>query len=218
MIDYKIKFSHTILSQYENCPEAMRQIYILKAFKKTYTNERDGGIKTHDVLDAHFKRGTPLPPELARAQPFVASFERMGKVESEVQFGVDHMWRPMNFWDAWLRGKFDVIARVPEKRKAVIGDWKDGNLRESKDQLEIGAHLLMQNDETIDEVTGFNIWLKVGQLGTPYTFRRGDGAVARLTKKLRDIETLDAKVEWEKRQGPLCRWCPVKTCQHYAGG
>lgn len=212
-----LQFSHTVLSQFDNCPEAMRQLYIVKEFKKVYTPAISGGIDTHDAIDKYLKRQAPLPADLARAQPFVASFEKLGNVESEVSFGVDREWRPADFWTAHLRGKFDVIARVPEKRRAVIGDWKDGNVREKPDQLEIGAALLMANDPTIDEVIGFNIWLKVGQLGTKYTFKRGDGATAKLTRKMWNIETLDPKVEWGKRQSGLCGYCPVKSCEHYKG-
>lgn len=218
MLDYKIKFSYTFVRDFDNCPEQTRVVHIAKQFKKTFTPQLTKGVNHHDLIEKRIKDKQPLPPELALAEAVVQSFERRGKVEGEAMLGVDHMWRPVSFWDAWFRGKFDISVRDHETRTAAIGDWKTGNPRETPVQLEIGAHLLMQNDPLIDTVLGVNVWLKVDKLGTPYTFKRGDGATARLTKKLRDIEVLDAKVEWEKRTGPLCAYCPVKTCESYRGG
>lgn len=212
---YDIQFSFTNLDAFQKCPESMRQQYVTKKFKRIFTPQITGGVDAHEVLDKRIKREIVLPETLAAAEPLVASFERIGTVESEVSLAVDHYWNPATFWTGWLRGKFDVVVRG--RGKAVIGDWKTGNVWEKGDQLEIGAHLLMQNDKTIDEVTGVNLWLKENRIGTPYKFKRGDGATARLTRKMREIESLKKDQEWPKRPSALCGWCPVLTCAHNPG-
>jgi hypothetical protein len=215
-----ITHSYSSLSQFDNCPEAMRQLFITRRFKKTWTV--DGGIDAHTVLEARLKKKTPLPPELAEAEAFCASLEADGRpVECEVKFAVTHHITPTTFFhpDAWLRGKFDIVKRDRDKRKAFIGDWKTGKRRESDEQLAIGADLLFENDPDIDTVTGVNLWLNAGGVGQPYVFTRATKSKrwAPLIKRLREIELLDPAKEWEKRDGPLCRYCPVKTCENYQG-
>lgn len=214
---YTLQFSHTMISAFDNCPESMRQQYITKKFKRAFTPQITNGVDAHAELDKRVKREATLPPPLQNAEKFVQALERHGAPESEVALGVNHFWEPVSFWDGWLRGKFDVIVRNHSTRKALVGDWKTGKVYEKADQLAIGAHLLMQSDPEIDTVVGMNFWLAADQIGAPYTFTRGDGVTARLTKKLRDIEARKMDVEWEKRQGPLCAYCPVVICQHHRG-
>jgi PD-(D/E)XK nuclease superfamily len=218
---YDIQFSYSSLDAYDKCPESMRQQYITKKYKRTFTPQITDGVDAAKALEDRIKAKTPLPaPLAAKAEGTIQALEQRGVVEAEVKFAVNHWWQPVGFWDGWLRGQFDVVLRDHEKRKALIMDWKTGNGMpyEKPDQLEIGAHLLMTADPEIDQVVGFNVWLKPGKLGQSYIFVRGDGATARWTKKMRDIETLKRDVVWEKKPSGLCGWCPNKDCENYKGG
>lgn len=216
-----LSFSYSFINQDENCPEAARHLFVLRDFKKTWSV--DGGIDAHKVLESRLRNKKPLPSEMESAEKFCAAFEKDGlPVEVEVSLAVTHHITPTTFFSpaAWLRGKFDVIKRDRTKRKAFIGDWKTGAVRETDVQLAIGADLLMENDPEIDTVTGANIWLKPGKIGTPFVFTRETKSSrwAPRVKRLREIEARDPTKEWEKRDGPLCRYCPVKVCENYCGG
>lgn len=218
---YDIQHSYSSLDAFDKCPESMRQQYITKKYKRTFTPQITDGVDAAKELEARIKEKKPLPQLLAaKAEPIVQALESRGTVEAEVKLAVNHWWQPVGFWDGWLRGQFDVIVRNHDTRRAVIMDWKTGNglAYEKPLQLEIGAHLLMTTDAGIDSVVASNVWLKPGVLGQKYTFTRGDGATARLTKKLRDIETLKRNEVWEKKPGPLCGWCANQDCEHYKGG
>lgn len=214
-----LQFSFSLLSADETCPEQARQIYVLKAYKKSFA-KLEGGIDEHRVLERRLRFKEPLPPQLSKAEQFVASFEQHGTPLVEVSLGIDRHNRPVSFWDAWLRGKYDVVVKYPEQRRAVLGDWKTGKVRESSDQLEIGAMLLMHTDPEIDTVVGVNIWLVTPELGRPYTFTREHLTMYDIKwfRRIVEIEKRDADKEWEKRQSMLCQWCPVKVCQFYRGG
>lgn len=214
-------FSYSFVSQDDNCPEAARHLFVLRDFKKTWSV--DGGIDAHRLLEKRLKNKTALPQELSKAEAFCASLENDGRpVESEVAFAVTQHITPTGFFSAtaWLRGKFDVIKRNHQARRAFIGDFKTGTVRETDVQLAIGADLLMENDPEIDTVTGTNIWLKPGKIGTPFVFTRETKSSrwAPRVKRLREIEARDPTKGWEKRDGPLCRYCPVKACENYCGG
>lgn len=215
-----LSFSYSFLDQDRNCPEAARHLYVLRDFKKSWTVE--SGIDAHKEIEKRLRNKKPLPPSLSSAEAFCQALEKDGlPVEVEISLAVDQYIEPTTFFhpSAYLRGKFDVVKRDRAKRKAFIGDWKTGNPRESDEQLAIGADLLFENDHDIDTVTGANIWLKTGKIGTPYTFTRSDKSSrwAPRIKRLREIEARDPKQDWEKREGPLCRYCPVKTCENYQG-
>ena len=214
-----LQFSYSFLSEHAHCPEAARHLFVLRDFKKSYTVA--GGIDAHKVLETRLKDKTPLPPELAASERYVQSLEARGApVEVELSLAVDRVLQPVDFWSkqAYLRGKYDV--RIVSPPRALLGDWKTGKVRESPDQLEIGALLTFANDPRIEEVTGVNIWLAAGKLGTPYVFRRLEKGApwARWIRKMHDIEQKDPAAVWETKPGPLCSYCPVKVCRFYRGG
>ena len=198
----------------------MRHLYILRDFKSSYTSEKDGGIDHHKLLEQRLRYHQPLPAALVKAEPYVVSLEQSGEVEVELALAVTRDLQPSGFWPGYLRGKYDVVVRWLEQRKAFIGDWKTGKIRESGDQLEIGALLLMANDPTIDSVVGANLWLQKPGPGTPYLFMRRqlEPLWVKWSKRMQAIEQADSTTEWEKREGPLCSYCPVATCTHYRGG
>src|SRR5580658_3632513 len=211
--------SYSSIDQFQKCPEAMRQIYVLKSYKKTWTTAK--GIDEHALLEARLKPPyKDLPPALGHAEKYVQSMESRGvPVQVEVSLAVDRQLHAVDFWDkaAYLRGKYDVRILAPPR--ALIGDWKTGKRRESPDQLEIGALLTFANNPTISEVTGVNVWLNAGGLGPSYLFRREEGERwIPWLKKMHAIETADPAQEWETRPSGLCPYCPVKVCKHYQGG
>lgn len=213
-----IQFSYSFLEAFDQCPEKARGTFVTRKYKRKWAAATEGGIDAHAALEARLKGKTPLPPFLEGAEPIARSLERAGTVETEVLLGVTEWIKPHNSWGAWLRGKFDVVVR--RAPKAIIADWKTGKVREKEDQVELGALLLMETDPTIEEVTGFNIWLKTGAIGIPYRFHR-DGKTARWGRwiaKIRKVEGLDPGIEWEKRPSGLCPWCPISSCEHYRGG
>jgi hypothetical protein len=213
-------YSYSFLDQDRNCPEAARQLFIIKEFKKTWTVK--GGIDDHKELEKRLKYQQPLPAPLAKAEPLVRSLEQSGPVGAEISYAVKRDLTPTSFWDkgAFLRGKYDVVLKWPDKQRAFIGDWKSGKVRESEDQLELGALLLMASEPQVQEVTGVNLWLQVPKLGTPYKFTRPDQGPrwAKWLARINAVEKRDPKVVWEKREGALCSYCPVKVCEHYRGG
>ena len=217
-----LSFSYSFLSQDITCPEAARHLYVLRDFKNTWTVS--DGIDAHKILEQRLKSKQPLPDALAHAEPMVQSLEKYAiePLQVEVSYAVDRNLMPVGFWDrsVFLRGKYDVVVRYPQEHRACIADWKTGRVRESSDQLELGALLLMANDPAVDEVSGCNLWLQSSKVGTPYKFKRLEKGPlwAKWLSKIQAIEKRDPQVEWEKREGPLCAYCPVKTCNYYRGG
>lgn len=218
-----LQFSFSFLSQDDNCPEAARHLFVLRTYKKSFA-KLEGGIDDHKVLEQRLRYKEPLPSALQKAEPLVVALEQRGEPRVEVSLGVDRNLQPIGFWDGWLRGKYDVTVKLAPTR-GFIGDWKSGKIRESSDQLEIGALLWFAADAELQEVTGANLWLRSAEigaapkLGVPYTFKREDSGRrwAKWLARMNTIEKRDPTKEWERREGALCSWCPIKVCPHYRG-
>jgi hypothetical protein len=213
-----LQHSYSGLSTFDVCPEQYRHLYIIKDYRKTYTVEP--GIDAHKAMEQRIRYQQPLPEPLQRVEPLVRSLESSGKVEVELSLAVARDMTRTGFWDGYLRGKYDVVLRWPEQRRAFIGDWKTGKVRESSDQLEIGAMLLMANDPAIDSVTGANLWVQIMRPGSPYGFSRNriDSLWLKWIKRIQAIEREDPAQVWERRESGLCGYCPVADCPHYHGG
>lgn len=222
-------FSYTLLRDYGNCPEAVRQITILKNYKKTFTGDMLNGTDVHNVLEKRIKNGPGIyKAEFEFGDKVVHAFEKRGTVEAEVPLAVNRWLQPISFWgesgvgakiDPLIRGKFDVV--VTSGDAVVYADWKTGKPYENNEmQFRIGALLLFAARPAVQQVTGLNVWLKTGKLGQPYVFTRERASIewAPLMKKMAEIDARKTDVEWEKQDGPLCSYCPVKSCNFYRGG
>lgn len=201
---------------FDQCPEQFRHIYLLKTYKKA---PFESGVDIHKLMEARFRYNQPLPAELAHVEPMAKSFAAAGKPESEVSLAVDRNLQPAKSYDGWLRGKWDLVLRWPERHKAFIGDWKSGKVRETVDQIEIGALLLFAADNQIDEVNGANLWIGNGKakLGVPYRIKRSDNRWPKWLARMTTIEKLNPAEPWEMRESGLCGWCPVAVCPHFKG-
>ena len=223
-------FSYTFLNTYGDiCPEMCRRLYVLKDVKKTFSQKQDAGIDAHAVMDRHIRMGDSVPPELEFAAGLVSALRAHAEVSSEVALAVDRALAPGRFlekgsWMPWLRGKFDAVALGradgPSADAAALAEWKTGKVRESGDQLEIGALLLMARHPRIQKVTGFNVWVGARRVGQPFTFLRTQAGTlwAKWIRRMQEIEQKDATRAWEKRESPLCAYCPVRECENWMGG
>ena len=216
MTNKPLQHSYTSITLFDQCPEQHRHIYMLKTYKKA---PYDPGVDIHKLMEARFRYSQPLPPELAHVEPMAQSLIAQGKPECEVSLGIDRDLKPAKSYDAWLRGKWDVILRWPDRARAFVGDWKSGKIRETADQLEIGALLLFAADAKIEEVHGANLWIGNGkaQLGIPYHFKRTDSRWPKWIARMTTIEKLNPNEPWEMRESALCGWCPVAVCPNYKG-
>lgn len=219
-------FSYTLLRDDSNCSEAVRQIQVLKNYKKTFTGDMLNGTDVHGVLENYIKSKTDTTT-VPFGQSLVDAFRKQGTVEAEVALAVNHWLQPVSFWggngighqvEPLIRGKLDVTTTAGDT--ALYADWKTGTPRENNElQFKIGALLLFQARPEINTVHGMNVWLKTGKMGQPYTFKREQVSLhwAPLIRKMQEIEKRDKTVEWSRTPSALCGWCPVASCEHFQG-
>lgn len=208
--------SYSSITQYENCPHAFHDRYVLRT-KYPDTQDQAAGIAKHALLQHRIEDKSALPAELASAEPMIASLERRGPLHAEMKLAIDRDFTAHGFFGAapWVRAVTDLVCVMPEMT-LFVGDWKTGKVRETDTQLLINAITLMALWEKVERVIGANLWLRVGKVGTPYVWRREDLPAMR-ARLMGLTGPIESATTFPKKPSPLCGWCPVVTCEHNPG-
>lgn len=205
--------SHTLLSDYENCPKKAYHRYVAKDLPYVETPEMKWGNYVHSAMERRLVAGIPLPDDIAHLEGFPAAILQAGRVEGEQKVACRADWSPCSFFDddvKW-RGKIDVpIYQRPEV--VVILDWKTGKVRENPSELRLHAALLKRSRPELERIIGYYVWTKDNALGEPHDIMPHAQTYDRYDKIMAHIEHNAALNHWPARENPLCRWCDVLSC------
>ncbi len=205
-------YSYTFLNCWDICPSQAFHRYVLRDIKFTPTEATTWGNVVHDALDARVAKGTPLPKECAKFEPYAAAIAPLKPlVENKVAIVRDGS--PVSYYDetVWFRGKADVVAESDDR--ALFFDWKTGNSKyEDPYELELHAMAYQAARPHLRKITAHYVWLKDGKLSKPYDVSNVGETLECLQEKADEIEHCWKTGEWRTKPGPLCGWCPVTSC------
>lgn len=217
-----VPFSFTLLDTFETCPHQTHQRFWLKR-KMPDGPESAEGQRVHKALERRLAEGKELPPEYAQWEPLVRGFEGRGTVMAEKGLAVDGALKPATFWapERFLSAKLDVLVLGdypgrPGRQRAIVGDWKTGKPREKALQMKLCAILVLTCYPEVDDVFGFNVWLKENRLGERHYFEREklSDYWSDVFAQVREIEDCERRKSWPKRPSPLCGWCGIFECEN----
>lgn len=221
-------WSFTALDHFESCPRKFKHKFIDR-IKEPMTPAMQRGIDIHKSLENYIKcreSGIDIPL-IDKFLPLADSVKRMAegkKLVAEQKMGVLGNMEPCGFFDdhVWGRGAADfIILGYPA---AFIGDWKDGKADkpwsyvlkyEKPTQLVILALFIFKHYPRIEKITACNIWLEHGKFGKVYTFTRAMEAAlwTAVVLKIQAMERAISEDRFITQPGPLCKYCPVRSCE-----
>ena len=218
--------AHTAISTYEICPKQAYHRYVAKDLPRGAPSpEMEWGIKVHEAFEQRIKRGVILPHNMEGWEKFAMPFDKLkGRVRTEMKLGIWPDGKAADFFatGVFCRGKADVVvldqAENFNPTRAIIFDWKTGKKREDPTELELHSLMLKATFPSIEKITGQYVWLKDGQMGREYDLSHWPAVWQRLTDKATEIAYAHATNFWPPKQGPLCGWCAVKSCEFHPGG
>jgi PD-(D/E)XK nuclease superfamily len=204
-------YSYSFFSDLENCPRKAQHKYVLKDVEKGDSDALILGRVTHERMENRLKGLTPTAYEY---EPYAVALDPHTK-HVEVALAITTNEKGCGFWDkaAWFRGKVDVA--VTQDDKCLIIDWKTGKPRENPLELELFSTLIWRNNTDLRHFEGRYVWLKDMRVGKAHAL---DPIAGLNYVKRRDVEVqalLRRGGEWPANSGPLCGYCPVKTCEHW---
>lgn len=212
-----IQLSHTSLNDYDVCPKRFYHKFLAKDVYDKKSGAQLGGTKAHGAIRKRLKLREPLPSEFAQYEPAMAQIEAMPGIRLiEENLAIDASGRACDYKDpkAALRGILDcVILHSPT---AFILDWKSGKRWEDAAELKLHALLLRARYPDLTSIKGAFFWLRDNQLGAVHdsvdlTHRTWTELCATAESIARRIRNGD----WPPDKGPLCKWCPVKSCPNW---
>lgn len=224
-------WSFSLLELYANCPKKAFHKYLLKE-KEPETEAQRKGNEADKALEDRVKKGTPLVGEHAKWEPLVVPLIKMRdddcQLYTQLKVGLKRNFTPSDFFakDVWGRGVIDFAAvkrrRIGVPNTALIVDYKAGKNNEAAPwydgglQRKIFTLMLWKMIPGVDKVTSFNMYINQPKpFGKPLVFTREHEAALwrEVLPKVIAVERAFAEQRWPTTPGPLCGYCPVKTCQ-----
>lgn len=207
-------WSYSFLNDYLVCPSRAFHKYIAKDVPYEETAAMRWGNEVHAAMDKRIAGGVPLNGECAKFEEFAAPFDGK-KVETEIRLGLREDGTTCGFYDSdcWGHAKLDLIY-TPEDYSIRLFDWKTGNVREDPFELRLQALFAQARNPEARKIVGRYVWLGAGKLGASHDLSDIERTWAEVDSMMHTICSNAAINHWPTKEGPLCKFCPVKQCPY----
>jgi hypothetical protein len=215
-----VRWSHSSLKDYEGCARKYQQVKVLKNYPFQETDATRYGTQVHEAIEFYIRDSKPLPVIYAQFQPVVdAMLSKPGRKFAEYEMALDERLVPCA-WNApqvWVRGIADILIIDDDNLTAWVGDWKTGNNRyPDRDQLVLMSLMVFQHFPHIRKVNSALLFIVKDDMVKMQMMRdQADAAWAKYRERIGRIEASFEHDVWNPSSSPLCRWCPVKTCEFH---
>lgn len=215
-----IKWSHSALKTFEQCPRKYHECNVLKLHPYQETEATRYGTQVHESIELYIKKGKPIPPEHERFKPVVdAMINRQGRKLAEHEMGLTADLKPCDFKDpnVWVRGIVDVLVIDDDNMTAWVGDWKTGsNKYPDRDQLVLMSLMVFAHFPHIRKVNSALLFIvKEDMVKMTMVREQADKFWWKYRERVAQIEACHTNNMWHSKKSPLCPWCPCTSCEHH---
>jgi hypothetical protein len=181
------------------------------------------GKEMHTVAEEYIKNGTPIPPKFDYVKKSLDALNAIeGEKHCEVKLGLTKNLESCEF-DApnvWWHGIADLVVINQEKQVAHSVDYKTSKNARYADvgQLDLVACGLFAKFPMIQRVKSALLFV-VSKEFVKATHHR-EMIDKYIQKPSNDVKRIDIAKEngiWNPSTSALCRFCPVKECEHNGG-
>lgn len=215
-----IKWSFSGLKQYANCPKQYHEVKVLRAFVQKETSQMRYGTEVHKALEEYVANNTPLPKFYERFKSHVDTLKSIdGTKLVEHKMGLDVNKQACSFDspDYWVRGIADLL--IIDNDLAWVVDYKTGSSRyPDVKQLKLMALMVFEHFKSVKTVRAALLFLLDGALINE-EYAKGDAAKLweSFEGDLTNLQMSHEREIWPAKTSPLCRFCPVTTCDFHRG-
>ena len=210
------KWSFSSLKQYVNCPRQYHEVKVLKRFETKPTHQMLYGTDVHEALEKYAKDGTDLPHNYKRFATLVDPLlEIDGEKFPEYKMALTVDKVPCDFYskDYWVRGIVDLL--IISGDTAFIVDYKTGSDKyPDMKQLKLMALMTFAHFPEVKTVrAGLLFILHNNFMPEEYERESVDDLWGTFNPDLMRLELSYKDDSWQANPTPLCRWCPVTSCE-----
>ena len=214
----QIKWSHSSLKQFETCQRQYHEIKVLKKWPFEQGEQALYGEQLHLAAELYVKNGTPIPPQFAFIKPVIdALLTKKGEKLAEHEMALDEQLNVVT-WDSpkvWVRGIADLL--VIDDEQGYVVDYKTGSNRyPDPKQLQLMALMAFAHFPQLENVrAGLLFVMHEHFVTSEYSREKMDEYWADFYWNLERLRLSYENDSWQMNPGPLCGWCPVRTCEHH---
>ena len=215
----KVVWSFSSLKTFEQCPRKYLHTRILKDVQELDTQATAYGTEVHSAAEHYIKSGTPIPAKFGYMQPLLDKLNSIeGEKHCELKLGLRRDLTTCSYSDkdVWWRGVADLVVVNEGKGLAHSVDFKTGKNSRYADtkQLDLVAVGVFAKFPSIKRVKSALLFVVSNELiPAEHTVENIPKYMEQPTRSVARIETAIDKNVWNPVQGPLCRFCPVTTCE-----
>jgi hypothetical protein len=215
-----IKWSHSALKKFEQCPRQYHETAVLKKHPHKDTPQTMYGKQVHEVLEHYLREGKPIPPEFSFFQPMADAIkQKPGRLLAEHEMALTADLKPCGFKDpnVWVRGIADVLIVDDDNLTAWVADWKTGNNRyPDRDQLVLMSLMVFEHFPHVRKVNSALLFvLKNDMVKMQMQRSQAQQFWWKYRERVARIEACHAAGVWNPKASPLCPWCPCTSCEHH---
>lgn len=216
MTDYT--WSYSSLKQYENCPKQYHEIRVLQNYTVKESEAMIYGKEVHKALEDYVRDGVELPKNYQRFKSVVDTLvDIKGEKLCELEMALTRDKVKCDFDDPnrWVRGIADLV--ILDGDYAFVVDYKTGSNRyPDTKQLRLMALMIFEHFPQVKKVKAGLLFLMHNTFITEeYKVEDKDFSWAIFQKVLNRLDNAYNGEVWLPNPTPLCRWCPVKTCEFH---
>jgi hypothetical protein len=215
-----IVWSYSSLKTFEQCPKKYYHLKVAKDIKDVPHEAAIYGGDVHKAAEEHVRDGKPMPKKYSYMQPILESLKKIpGDKHCELELGLTEDLRACAFHapDVWWHGIIDLLIVDKAKGLAHMIDYKTGKSARYADtkQLDYMATAVFAHFPEINKIKSALLFVvsnefvrKEHHIGNKKEYIQPAIVHLNQLKKAKEFDV------WNPVSGPLCRFCPVKQCEH----
>lgn len=214
-----VVWSFSSLKTFEQCP---RKYYHVKIAKDTVEKDTVAtlyGKAMHSAAEHYIRDGEPLPKHYEHLQPVLDTLAQIdGDKYCELKLGLTKDLKPCSFnaKNVWWHGIADLVVINEAKELAYSVDFKTSKNARYADtkQLDLVAIGLFKKFPAIKRVKSALVFVVSNELvRTEHIVEHTSRYIEKPAQVVQRIEAAISNNVWNPIEGPLCRFCPVRTCE-----
>ena len=211
-------WSHSALSDFENCPKAFFHKKVLKDVTETKGEATIWGEVVHEHFEHRLRDGVALPENIEIHEPFLNYLDSLpGEKLVEAKIALNNKLQPCEFFapDVWYRGVIDY-GKVDGNSTRLV-DFKTGKHHTKFGQLKLFALHTFAAYPAVETVRAEYYWTQTRTTGGETYHREQIPALwGEFLPSLRQYAEAFKTDVWQPRPSGLCGgFCPVTTCEHW---
>jgi hypothetical protein len=218
-------WSYSSIKTFEQCAKKYYHLKVAKDVKDTGSEATLYGNQLHKAAEEYVKLSKPLPEKFKFILSVLDALNKIpGEKHCELRLAVAYdgkEYTPTTYFakDVWWRGVADLL--IVDGELAYLVDYKTSKNAKYADttQLDIAAAAVFTHYPQVEKIKSALVFVVSNEFIEKEHHRElYKSYYATFDEPLDRLAAAEKNNVWNAVSGPLCAYCPVKSCEHNRGG